>query len=136
MVTADDTLHTRDMELSHPPIPSISSIVFNGLISNCNSSAKLLTIADIQAPESTRLVIGIPSTIAGALLASPIYLTNGSGLWYSGILSISLKDPPVVPILLVTVGDWLPVPGEEDPPLLSPPHASFPIPYYLLSVLH
>ena len=114
----------------------MSNIVYNGLISNCNSSAKFLTIADIQAPESTRLVIRIPSTIAGASLASPINLTNGSGLWYSGILSISLRDTPMVPILPVTVGDWFPVPGEEDPPSLSPPHASFPIPYYLPLVPH
>ena len=34
----------------------------------------------MQAPESTKLVIGTPSTIAGASFASPINLTNGSGL--------------------------------------------------------
>ena len=42
----------------------------------------------------------------------------------------------MVPILLVIVGVWFPGPGEEDPPPLSPPHSSLPIPYYLQLVLH
>ena len=59
---------------------SMSNIVFSDFISNFNSLAKLLTIADIQEPESTKHVIGTPSTIAEASFVFPINLTKGSGL--------------------------------------------------------
>ena len=53
----------------------------------------------MQDPESTKQVIGTPSTTAAASFVFPISLHYGSGLWYSGIFNISLKDPPADPIL-------------------------------------
>ena len=116
----------------------MSRIVFNGLISKFKAFAKLLTIADMQDPESIKQVIGTPSTTADASFVFPINLTNGSGLWYSGMFNISLKDPPTDPILLVTVvvGGWASAPGEEDPPLSSPPLSNLPILYFPLLVHH
>ena len=63
-----------------PPVTSMSKIVCNGLISKFNAFAKLLTIADMQDPESIKQVIGTPSTTADASFVFPINLTNGSGL--------------------------------------------------------
>ena len=124
------------MGRSHPPVTLISSIVFKDFISSCSSSAKPLAIADIQALVSTKQVIGTPSTTANDSLALPISLTSGSGLWYLGIFNISLRDPPVVPILLVIVEGWIPSPGEEGPPPSAPPHVSLPNPYCPRRVPH